>query len=142
MKRMCALFAMSLAAFCAIVCTAQAAEITVNGNVEASAILDKVWAVLNSNLGVTVVLGFFGMVLTRIFAWKPEWKKFYEANQGEFWAAVKYAEKLTPEGRLNAALDYFLRLHGEPITLTVKQLNQCLEVAHTEAIDRKKKSKS
>ena len=73
------------------------------------AILDLVWAFLNSPIGITLVVSAVGSIAAAVYAKKPLWKKY----EGVLISAVKMAEKAVPDDsesaglqKLDAALEY------------------------------------
>ena len=75
------------------------------------AILDVVWKVLNSPMGITAVAGVVLYLLNRLYAAKPEWAQY----EGAIISAVRFAEKEIPDdvsnkgmARLDKALKYVL----------------------------------
>ena len=77
------------------------------------AIMNLVWAFLNSPIGMTLVVSAVGSIVAKIYLSKPLWKKY----EGVLISAVKMAEKAVPDDseskgakRLDEALKYTLRL--------------------------------
>ena len=75
-----------------------------------------IWAALNSPMGIAVVAGVALWLLNKLYAKKPDWKKY----EGTIIAAVKNAEKVIPDDtpnkaakRLDEALKYVLSVHHE-----------------------------
>ena len=73
------------------------------------AIMNLVWAFLNSPIGITLVVSAVGSIAAAIYAKKPLWKKY----EGVLISAVKMAEKAVPDDtestglqKLDAALEY------------------------------------
>jgi hypothetical protein len=73
------------------------------------AIMNLVWAFLNSPIGITLVVSAVGSLVAAVYAKKPLWKKY----EGVLVSAVKMAEKAVPDdsentsiARLDAALKY------------------------------------
>ena len=73
-----------------------------------TAILEAVWHALNSPAGITAVAGLILWALNRLYAKKPEWKKY----EGTIISAIKFSEKDIPDGTENKSLmrlDHALR---------------------------------
>jgi len=79
-------------------------------------ILTNVWGAVNSPFGIGILAAVVLWVLNRLYAKKPQWKKY----EGTIIAAVKLAEKQIPDdtpnkaaAKLDAALRYVLNVHRE-----------------------------
>ena len=79
-------------------------------------ILQSVWGLLNSPVGIAAIAGIVLWLLNRVYASKPTWQKY----EGAIISAIKYAEKQIPDdvankslARLDAALRYVLRVYQE-----------------------------
>ena len=92
-------------------------------------LLKTIWEMLNSPLGITVVVSIVAWVLNKIYAKKPTWKKY----SGTIISAIKYAEKIISDDTLNPsmrkldiALKYAIQIieHAEKRSLSDKELNE------------------
>ena len=82
----------------------------------AETILNTIWTLLNSPLGITAVAGLLLWLLNRLYASKPGWAKF----EGAIISGIKFAEKEIGEDssskglkRLDSALKYVIKVHEE-----------------------------
>ncbi len=103
-------------------------------------ILNAVWSFLNSAVGIMLVVGATGWLLKKLYDKKPDWKKY----EGAIIEAVKYAEREIPDetpnksmGRLNAALQYVLKIHGEvngqkATEAEVAEIKEGIRIVHAE----------
>ena len=79
-------------------------------------LLSLLWSIINSPAGIAALAGLILWGLNRLYAAKPLWRQY----EGSIIAAVKYAEQAIPDdtpnkslGRLNAALQYVLKVYQE-----------------------------
>ena len=103
-------------------------------------ILQSVWELLNSPVGIAAIAGMVLWLLNRLYAAKPAWAKY----EGTIIAAVRQAEKAiddnTPNksmARLNNALQYVLRIYeqveGKSASDSVKaELAEGIQILHNE----------
>jgi len=103
-------------------------------------ILESVWQVLNSPLGISVVAALVLYGLNRLYAARPAWATY----EGTIVSAVKLAEKEIPDdvpnpglARLDAALRYVLRVYEEiegrrAPAKTVAALREGIQIKHAE----------
>ena len=103
-------------------------------------IISGIWAALNSPAVIVVLAGGLLWLLNRLYAAKPTWQVF----EGTIIAAVKWAEKEIPDdtpnkslARLNAALDYVVRVYeearGQRADAQVQaQLREGIQIVHAE----------
>ena len=103
-------------------------------------VLNSLWALVNSPVGVSVVASVALWLVNRIYAAKPEW----QAYEGALIQAVRWAEKEIPDGvqnkylkRADLALQYVLkayeRMTGHRAGDRMRaQLAQGVEVVHTD----------
>ena len=80
------------------------------------AILNLVWAFLNSPAGITLVVSVVGSIVAKIYLKKPLWRKY----EGLLISGIKAAEKAIPDDsenksmkRIDAALKYVLERIAE-----------------------------
>jgi hypothetical protein len=101
----------------------------------ANHLIDLFLQALASSAGVTVLAALLAWVLNRVFLAKPEWKVVYDAYRPAFISAVKYAEKLMPDGasRLAAALKRVIEIDAALNGVSESVLRQVLTVVHAEA---------
>jgi hypothetical protein len=106
-------------------------------------ILDMVWAAVNSPMGVTVVASVALYLINKIYAAKPEWKKY----EGTIISAVKQAEKAIPDGTANSSLsklDVALKLvlavyekaYGKASPAVVASLTEGISIVHDQLEDK------
>ena len=103
-------------------------------------ILETIWAALNSPVGIAAVAGVVLWILNKLYAKKPDWKKY----EGSIIAAVKLAEKSIPDdtpnkaaARLDAALRYVLKIHHEvenriATAQEVATIREGIQIVHAE----------
>jgi len=79
-------------------------------------LLDGIWTLLNSPVGISLIAMAALYLLNRVYAKKPTWQRF----EGAIISAIKYAEKAIPDdatnkaaARLDTALRYVLKVFGE-----------------------------
>ena len=106
----------------------------------ASSILETIWTVLNSPVGIAAIAGLLLWLLNRLYAAKPAWAKY----EGTIIAAVRQAEKAvddqTPNksmARLDKALQYVLRVYeqveGKSASDSVKaELAEGIQILHND----------
>ncbi|MDD4061992.1 MAG: hypothetical protein PHW08_15000 [Kiritimatiellae bacterium] len=104
------------------------------------AIFETIWAAMNSAVGITCIAGVALWLLSKLYAKKPDWKKY----EGTIIAAVKNAEKLIPDDtpnkaakRLDEALKYVLAVHHEienrtATTAELANLREGIQIVHAE----------
>lgn len=102
--------------------------------------LETIWAAMNSAVGITCIAGAALWLLNKLYARKPDWKKY----EGTIIAAVKYAEKMIPDDsenkaakRLDEALKYVLAVHHEIENRTataaeLANLREGIQIVHAE----------
>jgi len=105
-----------------------------------TAILEAVWAALNSPAGITAVAGLILWALNRLYARKPAWK----AYEGTIISGIKFAEKRIPDdtenkslNRLDHALRYVLKAYEEingkrASEKTAAELKEGIQVKHAD----------
>ena len=106
----------------------------------ASNILETIWAVLNSPAGIATIVGLVLWLLNRLYAAKPAWQKY----EGAIISGIKYAEKQVPDdtakkslARLDAALRYVLKVYQEVNNRTasakeIADLKDGISIVHNE----------
>ena len=107
---------------------------------DAKEILEAIWTLLNSPVGITAVAGVVLWLLNRIYSKKPLWKRF----EGAIITGIKFAEKnisdQTPNKslkRLDEALKYVLRVYAEvekkaATAAEVSELREGIQITHAE----------
>ena len=105
-------------------------------------ILQNVWELLNSPVGIAAIAGILLWLLNRLYASKPTWQKY----EGAIISAIKYAEKQIPDdadnkslARLDAALRYVLKVYQEVNNKTatakeVAELKDGISIVHNELV--------
>ena len=103
-----------------------------------------VWTVLNSAAGVVIAGVVLAWVLSKLFAWRPEWKKW----EGTIISAVKWAEAAIPEGtpnkslaKLDEAMKYVLKAYASatgdvPSESTAQVLKEGIQIVHDQLEQR------
>ena len=102
-------------------------------------ILNMLWVFLNSPAGLMVLGALLTWIAAKVYAAKPEWKKF----EGDIISAVKAAERAIPDGlenkgmlRLDAALQLVIRAWEKehsgksPSAAVEKSLKQGVQIVH------------
>jgi hypothetical protein len=102
------------------------------------AVIEAVWQLMNSPVGITAVAGLVLWALNRLYTKRPAWKRY----EGTIISAVKAAEKAIPDDtpsksakRLDAALRYVLRVYEEvegrrPTKAEVAELTEGINITH------------
>ena len=103
-------------------------------------ILQSVWELLNSPVGIAAIAGLVLWLLNRLYAAKPAWAKY----EGAIIAGIKYAEKTIGDdvankslARLDAALRYVLKVYAEvnkrsPSAKEIAELKDGISIIHNE----------
>ena len=106
----------------------------------ASNILETVWAAINSPVGIAAIAGLVLWLLNRLYAAKPVWAKY----EGAIISGIKYAEKAIPDdaankslARLDAALGYVLKVYAEvnkrsASTKEITEIKDGISIVHNE----------
>ena len=102
--------------------------------------LDALWNALNSPVAIAALAGLVLWLLNRLYAARPEWKRW----EGTIVAAVKAAEKAVPDEaehkalrRLNEALNYVQAVfeeveHRRATEAEVAALKEGIQIKHAE----------
>jgi len=102
--------------------------------------MDKVMSIVNSPMAITLIAGIVIMLLNKLYAKKPTWKKY----EGTIISAVKYAEKAIADDtdnksmrKLDAALNYVVDVYEEvekkkASKKTIIELKEAIAVKHEE----------
>jgi hypothetical protein len=96
------------------------------------------WALLNSPVGVTVVGGVLVWVLGLLFTRQPTWESVFVKYRGQFFDAVRHAEKAIPDGqgeasgKVDAAMKFLLQMEPSLARYKEKDLKHALAEAHAE----------
>ena len=101
---------------------------------------ETLWKILNSEIFITLLLGFFAFVTSKLFTWKPKWEKYYRDWKGTIISAIKAAEKAVPDDiphkavvRLDQALKLILSAQGkEASQVDIAALREAVSVTHAE----------
>ena len=92
-------------------------------------LLKTIWEMLNSPLGITVVVSIVAWWLNKVYIKKPTWKKY----SGTIVSAIKYAEKIVSDDtpnpsmrKLDIALKYAIQIieQAEKRLLSNEELNE------------------
>lgn len=97
---------------------------------------ETVWAFLNSNLGITLVVALLASVGGWIFKKVPRAEKLFEEFKPYFFDAVKHAEAAIGEStgstkKAKLALQYILALKPE-LAKREADVKKAIEMAHAE----------
>lgn len=91
------------------------------------------WDVLNQPIVITIVASIVVLLLNRLYAKQPVWKKY----EGTIIAAIKYAEKAIPDNtenksvkRLDEALEYILKIHGQLPQKQIDEIAEGVQIVH------------
>ena len=86
-------------------------------------ILDLMWLFVNSPFGMAIVVTVLTGLGAKVYASRPQWKKY----EGAIIEAIKYAEKAIPDDtenkaarKFDCALRYVLKIHNEVENRTAK----------------------
>ena len=98
--------------------------------------LETVWTILNSPVGITVMVSLLIFIVNKIYAAKPIWRQY----EGLFTQAVKMAEKAIPDDsqnksvrRLDEALKYVNKVLAQyNIKTTDAEVVNGIEIIHAE----------
>ena len=105
-----------------------------------NSILEAIWQVLNSPVGIAAIAALVLWLLNRLYAAKPAWQKY----EGAIISGIKHAEKKIPDdcenkslARLDAALQYVLKVYEEAnkrtaTTKEVAEIKDGISIVHNE----------
>jgi len=108
----------------------------------------NVWTVINSPIVMTIVTVVVGILLNKLYQWRPAWKK-YEPLIIE---AIRYVEKsssgeVDSKSKLNMAVNYVLKIlnerkKGQADNTVVDIIEDGIRLKHSEVMESVNKERT